>query len=88
VVYGACRCLLRLHIYLIHIMAILVSLAFPQPIWYGTIIADFAQKPPGYGHGLLYLRHVDSGRRNPLSALPVVHGVPEQAPGLTWLSYL
>jgi len=42
-----------LHIYLIHIMAILVSLAFRQPIWYGTIIADFAQKPPATAMGYL-----------------------------------
>jgi uncharacterized membrane protein len=44
-----------LHLYLIHIMAILVSLAFRQPIWHGTVIADFAQKPLGYGHGLPFI---------------------------------
>ena len=44
-----------LHIYLLHIMAIVISLAFHQPIWYGTIIADFAQKPVGYGHGLPFI---------------------------------
>ena len=44
-----------LHIYLLHIMAILVSLSFGQPIWHGTIIADFAQKPFGYGHGLPFI---------------------------------
>jgi len=41
-----------LHIYLLRILSILISLAFHQPIWHGTVIADFAQKPAGYGHGL------------------------------------
>jgi hypothetical protein len=36
----------------IHVIAILASLAFHQPIWHGTIIADHAQRPLGYGHGL------------------------------------
>jgi uncharacterized membrane protein len=44
-----------LHLYLIHIMATLVALAFRQPIWHGTVIADFAQRPLGYGHGLPFI---------------------------------
>ena len=44
-----------LHIYLIHMLAILAALAFHQPIWHGTVIADFAQKPLGYGHGLPFV---------------------------------
>jgi len=44
-----------LHIYLLNIMSILVSYAFHQPRWYGTIIGDFAQKPMGYGHGLPFI---------------------------------
>jgi uncharacterized membrane protein len=44
-----------LHIYLLHIMAIVISLAFHQPIWHGTIIADFAEKPLGYGHSLPFI---------------------------------
>ena len=44
-----------LHIYLIHIMAIVVALAFHQPVWHGTVIADFAQRPYGYGHGLPFV---------------------------------
>jgi uncharacterized membrane protein len=44
-----------LHIYLIHLIAIVVALAFHQPIWHGTVIADFAQKPSGYGHGLPFI---------------------------------
>jgi uncharacterized membrane protein len=44
-----------LHIYLLNLMARLVALAFHQPIWHGTIIADFAQKPAGYGHGLPFV---------------------------------
>lgn len=44
-----------LHLYLIHTLAILLSLAFHQPIWHGTIIADFAHPPVGYGHGLSFI---------------------------------
>ncbi len=44
-----------LHIYLLRVLSILISLAFHQPIWYGTVIADFAQKPAGYGHGLPFI---------------------------------
>jgi uncharacterized membrane protein len=44
-----------LHIYLINILASLISMAFAQPRWYGTVIADFAQKPLGYGHGLPFI---------------------------------
>jgi uncharacterized membrane protein len=44
-----------LHIYLLHILTILVSLVFHQPIWHGSVIADFAQKPAGYGHGLPFI---------------------------------
>src|SRR5882762_2362030 len=41
-----------LHLYLIHILSILVALAFHQPMLHGSVIADFATKPAGYGHGL------------------------------------
>lgn len=44
-----------LHIYLIHILANLSAFAFHQTIWHGTVIADFAQKPAGYGHGLPFV---------------------------------
>ena len=44
-----------LHLYLIHILAILVALAFRQPILHGSVIADFATKPAGYGHGLPFI---------------------------------
>jgi len=44
-----------LHIYLVHILANLAALAFHQTIWHGTVIADFAQKPPGYGHALPFV---------------------------------
>jgi uncharacterized membrane protein len=44
-----------LHLYLIHILAILVALAFHQPILHGSVIADFATKPLGYGHGLPFV---------------------------------
>jgi uncharacterized membrane protein len=44
-----------LHLYLIHSLAIVVSLAFHQPILHGSVIADFATKPAGYGHGLPFI---------------------------------
>ena len=44
-----------LHIYLLNIIAIVVSLAFHQPRWHGVVIADHAQRPLGYGHGLLFI---------------------------------
>jgi uncharacterized membrane protein len=44
-----------LHIYLIHALAIVASLAFHQPIWHGTVIAEFAHQPAGYGHGLPFI---------------------------------
>lgn len=44
-----------LHLYVIHIITILASLAFHQPIWHETVIADFAQRPLGYGHGLPFI---------------------------------
>ena len=44
-----------LHIYLIHLIAIVVALIFHQPVWHGTVIADFAQRPSGYGHGLPFV---------------------------------
>ena len=44
-----------LHLYLLHLIAIVVALAFRQPVWHGTVIADFAQRPNGYGHGLPFV---------------------------------
>jgi uncharacterized membrane protein len=44
-----------LHLYLLHILAILVALAFHQPILHGSVIADFATKPSGYGHDLPFI---------------------------------
>ena len=44
-----------LHLYLVHILMILVALAFHQPILHGSVIADFATKPAGYGHGLPFI---------------------------------
>lgn len=48
-------CYYVLHLYVIHLMSIVVSLIFHQPVWYGTVIADFAQRPAGYGHGLPFV---------------------------------
>jgi uncharacterized membrane protein len=44
-----------LHLYVIHILAILAALAFHQPLLHGSVIADFATKPAGYGHGLPFI---------------------------------
>ena len=44
-----------LHLYVIHLLAIAVSLLFHQPVLHGSVIADFAQKPAGYGHGLPFV---------------------------------
>jgi uncharacterized membrane protein len=44
-----------LHLYLLNVMARLVAFSSHQPIFHGTVIADFAQRPPGYGHGLPFI---------------------------------
>lgn len=44
-----------LHLYLIHILAILASLVFSQPVWHGSVIDHNVQKPLGYGHGLPFV---------------------------------
>jgi uncharacterized membrane protein len=44
-----------LHLYLLNTLARLAALAFHQPIFHGTVIADFAQRPVGYGHGLPFV---------------------------------
>jgi len=44
-----------LHIYVIHAIAIVASLATHQPVWHGTVIADHAQRQLGYGHDLAFV---------------------------------
>jgi hypothetical protein len=44
-----------LHLYLIHTMAILIAFVLHQPALHGSVIADFATKPVGYGHGLPFI---------------------------------
>jgi uncharacterized membrane protein len=44
-----------LHIYLLHVIAIVVSLASHQPVWHGIAIGDFVPRPAGYGHGLPFI---------------------------------
>jgi len=44
-----------LHLYLLNVMARAVALAFHQPVFHGTVIADNAQRPFGYGHGLPFI---------------------------------
>jgi len=42
-----------LHLYLLHTLAFVISLAFHQPIFYGAAV--FVQRPQGYGHGLPFI---------------------------------
>jgi uncharacterized membrane protein len=44
-----------LHLYLLHIIAVVASLAFHQPVFYGTVISAQAHRPLGYGHGLPFI---------------------------------
>lgn len=44
-----------LHLYLLCILSKMLAIAFHQPVWHGTVIADFAEKPAGYGHGLPFV---------------------------------
>jgi uncharacterized membrane protein len=44
-----------LHLYVINALARLTSVAFHQPAWHTTVIADFAQRPLGYGHSLPFI---------------------------------
>jgi len=44
-----------LHIYLLHLMAIVITWAFHQPAWHDVVIGDHVQRPLGYGHGLPFV---------------------------------
>ena len=44
-----------LHLYLLGALARVLAVAFHQPVWRATVIADFAQRPPGYGHSLPFI---------------------------------
>jgi uncharacterized membrane protein len=44
-----------LHLYLLRTLANVVAIVFHQPVWHGTVIADFAERPAGYGHGLPFV---------------------------------
>ena len=44
-----------LHLYLLHALSLGISMLFQQPIFYGSVIADFAQRPLGYGHRLPFI---------------------------------
>lgn len=44
-----------LHLYLIHALAILVTMVFHQPAWHEVVIGDHAHRPLGYGHGLPFI---------------------------------
>jgi uncharacterized membrane protein len=44
-----------LHLYVLNVLARLSAFAFQQPPFHGTVIGDFAHRPAGYGHGLLFI---------------------------------
>jgi hypothetical protein len=44
-----------LHLYLLHVLAILAALALHQPILHGSVIADLATRPANYGHDLRFI---------------------------------
>jgi len=44
-----------LHLYLLHILAILIALAFQQPMWHGIVNGGLPPRPVGYGHGLPFI---------------------------------
>jgi hypothetical protein len=44
-----------LHLYLLNVMARVVALIVHQPVWRDIVIADGAQRPLGYGHGLPFV---------------------------------
>jgi uncharacterized membrane protein len=78
-----------LHLYLIHILAILVAFVFHQPVLHGSVIADFATKPAGYGHGLPFIYAMW------ILAVAILYvpclwfmGLRSRHRDWTWLSYL
>ena len=44
-----------LHLYLLNVLARLATIAFRQPSFHGTVIAEAAQRPAAYGHGLPFI---------------------------------
>ena len=78
-----------LHLYLLHSMAVVVALAFHQPVWHGPVHADFAHPPPGYGHGLPFVWAMW------ILAVAILYWpcvwfmkLRSRHPNWTWLSYL
>ncbi len=48
-------CFYMLHLYVLHIIGVISSVLFQQPIWHAVAIGEHAQRPLGYGHGLPYI---------------------------------
>lgn len=78
-----------LHLYVIHTIAIVAAIATHQPVWHGTVIADHAQRPAGYGHGLVFVYSMW------LLAVAILYlpclwftRLPSRHQNWTWLSYL
>ncbi len=73
-----------LHLYLIHILAIVVALAFHQPAAWLRHGAMFLQPTPAriWPRAALHLCNVDSGGRQSVFALPLVYGIQAATPGL------
>jgi uncharacterized membrane protein len=78
-----------LHLYLIHLIAMVVALISHQPILHGHLSVDFAQRPPGYGHSLLFVYAMW------ILAVAILYlpcswfmALRTRRRDLTWLSYL
>jgi uncharacterized membrane protein len=78
-----------LHLYLIHLIAMVVALISHQPILHGHLSVDFAQRPPGYGHSLPFVYAMW------ILAVAILYlpcswfmALRARRRDLTWLSYL
>jgi uncharacterized membrane protein len=78
-----------LHLYLIHVIAMVVALISHQPILHGHLTVDLPQRPPGYGHSLPFVYATW------ILAVAILYlpcswfmGLRARRRDLTWLSYL
>jgi uncharacterized membrane protein len=78
-----------LHLYLIHVIAIVVALISHQPILHGHLSVDLAHRPPGYGHSLPFVYAMW------ILAVAILYlpcswfmALRARRRDLTWLSYL
>jgi hypothetical protein len=78
-----------LHLYLIHVIAMVVALISHQPILHGHLSVDLAHRPPGYGHSLPFVYAMW------ILAVAILYlpcswfmSLRARRRDLTWLSYL